>query len=272
MTEGSVGGPRGRAACSRRSVDAATGRVPAVLMYHSVSPCTEDPYRITVSPGRFARQMLWLRRHGLRGVAMSELLAAIGKGDGRNLVGLTFDDGYADFAEYAVGILAGHGFTATVFVLAGRLGGENVWDTAGPRKPLLSEPGVRQLARAGFEIGSHGWHHLSLREAPVETVAAEISDSRAVLQSVSGQSVTGFCYPYGHVSAESITRVREAGYEYGCAIWPFAETGRYALPRIYIGEADSSPRLTAKAVRHWLTWGYRGPGAAVLADKFLRFA
>ena len=36
------------------------------------------------------------------------------------LVGLTFDDGYADFVTEVLPVLRRYGFTATVFVLAGR--------------------------------------------------------------------------------------------------------------------------------------------------------
>ena len=44
------------------------GVMPAVLMYHSVTPYTHDPYLVTVSPARFRQQMEWLHARGLRGV------------------------------------------------------------------------------------------------------------------------------------------------------------------------------------------------------------
>jgi hypothetical protein len=45
-------------------------------MYHSVERCDRDPFRVTVRPDRFARQLRWLRRAGWRGVAMRDLLRA----------------------------------------------------------------------------------------------------------------------------------------------------------------------------------------------------
>ena len=51
--------------------------MPLVLMYHSVSRRDADPNLITVSPSRFLRQMDWLRRRGLRGSSMQELLDAL---------------------------------------------------------------------------------------------------------------------------------------------------------------------------------------------------
>jgi peptidoglycan/xylan/chitin deacetylase (PgdA/CDA1 family) len=242
---------------------AARGGMPAVLMYHSVEPYATDPYLVTVSPPRFEQQMRWLSRRGLRGTSMRELLAARAAGTGKGLVGLTFDDGYTDFAEHALPVLRRYGFGATVFVIAGRLGGDNGWDPAGPRKPLMDASQVRSLADAGIEIGSHGLRHVPLPAAPA-TLAEEIEHSRDILQDVTGQPVAGFCYPYGAIDAEAVDGVRDAGYDYGCAIWASAYAGRHALPRTYIGDRDTPPRLWAKAMRHWLTWQYRGPAAGRL--------
>jgi peptidoglycan/xylan/chitin deacetylase (PgdA/CDA1 family) len=235
--------------------------MPMILMYHSVAPYEQDPYQVTVSPERFEQQMRWIHRRGLRGASVREVLDARAAGRGRGLVGLTFDDGYEDFAAYALPVLKRYGFTATAYVIAGRLGGDNEWDPEGPRKPLMTAEMVRQVADAGIEIGSHGLRHVSLPGAPAGALAGEIAGSRRALQDVSGQVVDGFCYPYGDVDAAVVAGVRAAGYDYGCAIWASELTGPLALPRIFVGESDSAPRLWAKAVRHWLTWGYRGPGA-----------
>ena len=113
---------------SRRTGTRSPGEPPWVAMYHSVGDCSDDPYRVTVSPERLGLQLDWLRRRGLRGVCVRDLLAARARGEGRDLVGLTFDDGYADFVEAALPLLRHHGFGATLFVLSGRLDGDNAWD------------------------------------------------------------------------------------------------------------------------------------------------
>lgn len=237
------------------------GGMPAIAMFHSVSPYDEDPYLVTVTPERFDRQMRWLRRRGLRGVSVSELMAACRDGNGRGLIGLTFDDGYADFIEYALPVLARYGFGATVFPIAGRLGGQNDWDVLGPRKPLMSADQVRRTADAGVEIGSHGLRHMSLPGLDEAALAAEAGGSRAILMETIDREVTGFCYPYGHIDESSLTAVRKAGYSYGCAIWRSGSTGLHALPRVYVGDTDGSLRLWAKGARHWLARDYRGPGS-----------
>ncbi|MFD7133000.1 polysaccharide deacetylase family protein [Streptomyces sp. NPDC059894] len=233
-------------------VDAAPGPVPWVAMYHSVGDCSDDPYRITVTPERLERQLLWLSRRGLRGVSVAELLAARARGGGRDLVGLTFDDGYADFLTGALPVLRRHGCTATLFVLPGRLGGDNAWDPLGRRRPLLTADGVRQAAAEGVEIGSHGLTHVDLTRADDLTLKAETVGSRTVLAELLGTEPDGFCYPYGTVDRRAVDAVRDAGYAYACAIDPGPLNGPLTLPRVHVGQNDTAPRLFLKYRLHRL--------------------
>ena len=230
----------------------AAGVVPLILMYHSVAPYESDPFQVTVTPGRFAEQMRWLARRGYRGTSVRELLDATV--DGSQLrVGLTFDDGYQDFLTEAVPVLTAHGFTATVFVVAGRLGGDNGWDRPGPRKTLMTAQQVRAAAEAGMEIGSHGMRHVPLPSIDEPALRGEVASSRRVLEEVTGRPVRGFGYPYGAVGEREVVAVREAGYDYGCGTGRSPLTARYALPRTYVGNRDGSLRLLAKWARHRLT-------------------
>jgi len=180
-------------------------------------------------------------------------------GSGGGLVGLTFDDGYEDFVTYAVPILQHYGFTATVFPVAQRLGQDNAWDTHGPRKQLMTPEQLQEVVAAGMEIGSHGLRHVSLVATADADLAEEVGHSRQMLREISGQDVEGFCYPWGHVDRRIVNHVRTAGYSYGCAVSRSPLISSYALPRNYIGDADSSPRLWAKGVCHWLGWDYSHP-------------
>jgi len=240
---------------STKGADLAT--VPLVLMYHSVAPYAEDPYEVTISPQRFERHMHWLRRRGLRGVCVTELLTKRAEGRGRGLVGLTFDDGYQDFVTYAMPVLQQYGFTATTFVLAGRFGGHNAWDAPGPYKALMTAEQVRCAAESGMEVGSHGLEHVPLPEADDAALSSETARSRAILQELTGQEVRGFCYPWGRLDARVVTAVQDAGYDYACAISPSRAIGRHALPRAYVHDRDTSWRLDAKRIRANLIVGNR---------------
>jgi peptidoglycan/xylan/chitin deacetylase (PgdA/CDA1 family) len=224
-------------------------------MYHSVDQYEEDPHLITVTPERFERQLRWFRNRGMRGVSMQELLDAHAKGCTRGMVGLTFDDGYADFATRVVPALMRFGFTATVFMVAGHVGGYNSWDS-GPPKPLMTENQLRAVADFGMEVGSHGVRHLSLPEASCQQVQDELKHSRFILEDIVQRDVKGFAYPYGNAGPRDIAEVKVAGYEYACHIRP-AEPSRHALARTYVGERDRGLRLRAKVLRHELRWMVR---------------
>ncbi len=234
-------------------------------MYHSVDDDRDDPYRVTVTPARLDAQLRWLRARGLRGVAVRELLAATARGTAAGLVGLTFDDGYADFLHAAVPLLRRHGCTATVFALPGRLGGDNAWDERGPRKPLLTADGLRRCADAGMEVASHGLWHVSLPSLDDAALREELHGSRELLRVFTGEAPAGFCYPYGHVDARVAAAARDTGYAYACAIDPGALSGPHALPRVHVGQRDTALRLYAKHRLHALR--RRAPGGLPAADR-----
>jgi peptidoglycan/xylan/chitin deacetylase (PgdA/CDA1 family) len=220
--------------------------VPLVLMYHGIGDVAEDPNKLCVSPGRFAEQMAWMDRHGLRGVSVGTLVEEMSRGRHRGLIGITFDDGYTNVLESALPELQRRRFGASVFVISGRLGGTNEWDE-GPAWPLLDADGVRQLAAAGIEIGSHSATHVRLAGLTPDQLAAEVAGSKADLSALLQTEVRGFAYPYGSMDAAARRAVRDSGYAYACAVeTPRSELGLMALPRIYVGQQDSAARMTAK--------------------------
>ncbi|MBA9001709.1 polysaccharide deacetylase family protein [Thermomonospora cellulosilytica] len=226
-------------------------RTPLILMYRAVDRVARDPLRQAVGPELFERQMDWLHRNGMRGVSVGELRHAYRAGLARGLVGLTFDRGYATFATRAVPILLRRGFTATVFVSAAEIGGRADRDP-GPDRPLMTERQIRCVAGKGMEIGSHGLHHVPLPSLDDEELAEELTRARAVLEDVTGRAVTGFAYPYGHVSPREMTAVRKAGYEYACAVRRGPLDGDHALPRTRVDDRDGRIRLRIKVLRHQL--------------------
>lgn len=230
---------------------------PFVLMYHSISARTPDPHGLCVPPEVLGRQLDALRRSGLRGVGVAELMAAHRAGRAHGLVGLTFDDGYTDFLT-AADVLGSRGFGATLYVVAGRFGGTNEWD--GPIGwPLLDAAGVREVDTRGFEVASHTLTHPHLPACDADGLEAEVGDSRKVLEDLLGKPVEGFAYPFGDESPAVVAAVARAGYVDGVRADTAAPstTGFPALtlPRSYVGPGDGAARLAAKYVRHRFTGG-----------------
>ena len=220
-------GRNGRASATASVPRLGLSRTPMILMYHGVADVGEDPNQLCVTPSRFAEQMGWLKRHGLRGVGIGTLVDALRAGRQRGLVGITFDDGYASVLEAAVPELLRHGFTASMFVLSGHLNGCNQWDK-GPVWPLVSADQVRELAAAGMEVGSHGATHRRLAGIGSDELAAEVNASRTAISELMGAPVRGFAYPYGSMDAGARRAVRDAGYDYACAVaTPMAELERH---------------------------------------------
>lgn len=217
----------------------------ATLMYHAIARVADDPNRICVSPRKFEAQMRHLKRRGVQGVSVRELLRAAGTGRAQGLVGLTFDDGYENFLHDALPILERYGFTATVFVLGGMLGAHNTWDDR-PKMKLLGTEGIREVARRGMEVGSHGMSHIRLSGLRAARLEEEMVESRRLLGEILDEEVEGFCYPYGSVDSAATRAAARAGYSYACACWTRVEGNLYDLPRLPVWEVDGPLMLTLK--------------------------
>jgi len=190
-----------------------------ILMYHQVGPHRPGSplNRWRVTERDFAWQLDTLRRLGYQGVALRDLLESPKRespapsANARRVV-LTFDDGYRGVRERALPALLSRGFSATVFVVADRIGGANDWDGETPAEPLLAADEIRALHGAGFEIGSHGATHRALTALSGTDLAREVAGSKETLERIIGAPVTSFCYPYGAFDDRVVEAVRAAGY------------------------------------------------------------
>lgn len=183
-------------------MSATNGNKLAILTYHSLDSSGSV---VSVAPSEFADQMACISEKGMRGVSLSEAV----KWRNRNgvwpqgVVALTFDDGFANFYDEGLPVLARYGFTATVFVVSGHMGGHNDW---GPQPdglgthPILSWQQVRELASAGIEIGSHTRTHPSLRRCSNSETKHEITSSADEIEDHVGLRVQSFAFPYGETN------------------------------------------------------------------------
>lgn len=227
-----------------------------ILMYHQIgAPWPRGtPYRgLTVSPQDFRRQMIWLRRLGYRGLSMDRLMPYLrGEKQGK-VVGITFDDGYANALAHALPVLEECGFQATNYFVVRQLGGSNVWDLAEgvPASPLMDVQGVREWLAAGHEVGSHTLNHPVLPRVSPELAANEIQDSRDALEQICGAPVRAFCYPYGKFTPAIAERVRSAGYESATTtarglVRP--DDDPFALPRVGVMRSTHLLRFLQKCL------------------------
>jgi len=185
-----------------------------------------------------------LSERSIRGTSLGEAITfreRMGVWPERVVV-LTFDDGFANFYESAMPVLARYGFTATVFTISGHMGGRNDW---GPRPkglgtlPILSWQQAAELARAGVEIGSHTQTHRDLRRCSAAQVEHEMTVSRAEIEDHLGLKPQSFAYPYG--GADQVSRDLAASH--------FRASCTTELKRVNSDPLDVLPRLDMHYLR-----------------------
>jgi peptidoglycan/xylan/chitin deacetylase (PgdA/CDA1 family) len=170
-----------------------------ILTYHAIS---HDSSPLCVTADLFDQHLDVILSSGVRVVTVSQLPQLMREPEGERLVALTFDDGFASVGEHAAPSLSARALTATVFCVAGHLGGTNDWRSAPPAgfsAPLLSPAQVEGLARAGFEIGSHGFTHAPVRALARAELEREVRGSKVALEDLTGAPVSSFAYPYGAI-------------------------------------------------------------------------
>ena len=100
---------------------------------------------------------------------------------------------------------------------------------------------MRGLVRAGWEIDDHTLTHPDLTTLDAAGLHREIFVSRAIIQRLTGQRVSFFCYPSGAYDATVVSAVRQAGFlgatttNEGLA----TRTEPYTLPRVRVHRAMS---------------------------------
>jgi peptidoglycan/xylan/chitin deacetylase (PgdA/CDA1 family) len=227
---------------SRYLLDRSGGHGPVMLMYHSVVPGRGTPdWPWAVSHRDFCAQLDFLAAEGYAAPTMAELASSPGQWKGRTAA-ITFDDGYVDNLV-ACDELQKRGMRATWFVVSGSIGQEPAWPADGrPAGRLLSADELRDMQRAGMEIGSHSVNHIRLTEADDARLMTELSASRADLGNILGCEVQSFAYPYGARDERCEGAVREAGYAYACTTrtgWALRDKNPYRLRRLSVLNTDS---------------------------------
>ncbi len=191
-----------------------------ILMYHRIdSPGFDSRYH--VRPEDFEWHMQMLHDWGYTSIPISLLVQAITQGaplPPRPVV-LTFDDGDISVYTTAWPIMQKFGFTGVVYIVGNRLQAEG----------YMNAEQIRELADAGWEVGSHSMSHADLTKVHGKdrnTLVWETKQSRLDLEAAIGVPVRTFAYPYGLMDDAVGRAVHNAGYEaavglgYTAEQWP----------------------------------------------------
>ena len=220
-----------------------------ILVYHQISeaPLKGSPFRsLYVTPKAFARQMAWLKFLGYTGLSMSGLLPYLRGEKVGKVVGITFDDGYKNNLTNALPILIKNNFSSTCYAVSGLLGKTNIWDQSIgiAQTSLMSEVEIGQWVNAGQEIGSHTDMHVNLLNTDDDVCRKEIGMGKIQLETVIGQSVSHFCYPYGLYTSKHVAMAADEGFVTATTTQRrrcHAQTNLLQLPRVPVLRSTSLP-------------------------------
>ncbi len=210
-----------------------------VLEYHCVE---EVPFsgaeELFVRPEDLEDQILALQKEGYRFVFARDVNPVCFQ----KTVCLTFDDGYKDNLTELLPVLERTGAKATVFVPTDLLGFNEYFLTEEELKTLADSPLI--------EIGSHGVSHRDILELSDEELLGELQNSKALLEELTGQSITVYSYPEGHYTWE---QAKMAGEIYrncftaaGRNFYLGLRNHRNVLPRIPVYRGESGRDLIEK--------------------------
>lgn len=234
----------------------------AILTYHSIDTSGSP---ISCDPETFRRHVAWLASGRVKVTTIEGLVTLPADTDA---VAITFDDGFANFADAAAPLLIDHGLPVTLFVVADRTGRTNAWngtpDAGVPHLPLLDWQALGRLQEQGVTLGAHSRTHPDLTSLPGSAVEDEIAGSADAIERHTGRRPSAFAYPYGRIDARSV-RAAGAAFAYACTTEFDAlhgEEPRARLPRLDMFYFQRGNRLES--------WGSPGLAAFIGRRRRLR--
>jgi peptidoglycan/xylan/chitin deacetylase (PgdA/CDA1 family) len=219
-----------------------------ILMYHRIVPgglAGDSLPGLVVSPELFDAQLAALQAAGWHSVTVAQISQALqlGKALPPRTFAISIDDGWDDGYTYAFPILQRHGFHATYYVIAGRVG---AW------KNVLTPAELKALAAAGMEIGDHTLDHVGLPYLSPVGLHVQVATSADLLAAIVGKRPATFAYPSGRYDFAAEEEVQADGFGMavieGSGAWESA-ANRFAVPRVRVSPSTTPAGLVGMLQR-----------------------
>jgi peptidoglycan/xylan/chitin deacetylase (PgdA/CDA1 family) len=242
-----------------------------VLCYHGISETWPAP--TTVRPGDFESQLEHFLERGYVGATLTE---ALDVPPAEKTMVVSFDDAHLSVYELAAPTMARLGVPGTVFVPtaypdSGRpMGweGYDVWlgTEHEPELACMSWEQLREVAAAGWEVGSHTKNHPRLSKIADQPIKDELIQSRAECEERMEAPCTSIAYPYSDYDDRAVRAAAEAGYRFAVTV-PTESRPPLALqwPRVGVYNGESARRVALRVRTRRLE-----PHAALQALRRLR--
>ncbi len=165
---------------------------------------------------------------------------------------LSIDDGYHSVFSDVYPLLKQHDYPMTLAVITDYLGTGQ--PSYGRSNRFMNRAEIQEMIDScHIEVASHSRSHAFLTKLDSARAWSEIAGSKVILESLFGQDVYTFVYPYGDVDTRMRRLTRLAGYKLGRAVRPGEPnfwTEPYRLPtyelRREVQLADAQRRISSR--------------------------
>lgn len=212
-------------------------------MYHHVD-CFESDNSLHVSPEVFAEQIKFIVSRGYKVLTLDMFIKYINgeeKIKDKNMVLLTFDDGYDDNFTYVYNILRANGIGGLFFIPVKKIG----------LKGWLDLKQIEIMDYNGMMFGSHTLNEKYLPDLDREQAYKELKESKNELEKILDEEIKSIAYCSGGYTKETLELVKKAGYKTGFTTnRGFEKNSKndniYALRRIKVTDRDNNFRMWIK--------------------------
>jgi len=186
--------------------------VKATLTYHSLD---DSGSAISIPPAVFDQHLAWLTSGRARALELDRI--ATDPDSAGDAVAVTFDDGFRNTRE-AIERLLAHEIPTSVFVVTGRVGGDNDWNGMAqrgiPTLPLMTWTDLEQLVAKGLTVEAHSRRHAALTGLSAAELDDELGGCQEELRARLGAQSSHLAYPYGE-SDETVEARAGKYFRYG---------------------------------------------------------
>ncbi len=182
-----------------------------VMCYHNFRPAGSRRKLMTyeLRAESFAAHLAWFRSQNYKPISLAQLHNFV---NGQKVqlpqkpLLLTFDDGWRSQFTVAFRLMKKHGYTGVLFlypvVLSARGG-----------RSYMSHDQVRQMLKAGWELGAHSYDHpllhkINRRKNRAAELTRQFKTAKSLLEKWYGEKISAVAYPNGVFLDEFLTTVK----------------------------------------------------------------
>ena len=175
-----------------------------VLSYHNIYQHPPKLNSLYISVVQFDLQMQELHKKGYHAVLPDQLAAFYKNGTALpdHPFIISFDDAHVEHYTMALPVLEKYKFKAVFFVMTVCI----------DKKGFLSGNQIADISKSGHVIGAHTWDHPNLTKLVMTKWVTQIDQPKRKLESITGQPVTCFAFPYGAWNEQVVRKLQESGF------------------------------------------------------------